>query len=165
MFQTYYHWQTLYPFHSLLLTVFVDFLQRVSVCACVHVCVWWRLFAAWLIKCDFALWFSLFSCFLYSALSSGFVLVVRALQVFHYYYYYYYFNLFQQLGFVCQSVIYRCTSCGRPQRVRLHSHFCDQPVLGTVLDSRLNFNANSDFINKKCQSRLYMVFGNHGHFM
>ena len=48
------------------------------------------LFAAWLTKCDFALWFSLLSsCFLYSAPSSGFVLEVRALQVFHYYYDYY----------------------------------------------------------------------------
>ena len=52
--------------------------------------MWWRLFVAWLTKCDFALWFSLlFSCFLYSAPSSGFVLEVCALQVFHYYYYYY----------------------------------------------------------------------------
>ena len=31
--------------------------------------------------------------------------------------------------------------------------------LGTVLelDSKLNFNANNDFINKKCQSRLYCL--------
>ena len=36
-------------------------------------------------------WYLLFGCFLYSAPSSGFVLEVRALQVFHYYYYYCYY--------------------------------------------------------------------------
>ena len=41
------------------------------------------LFATWLTKCDFALWFSLlFSWFLYSAPITGFVLDVHALQVF-----------------------------------------------------------------------------------
>ena len=30
--------------------------------------------------------------------------------------------------------------------------------LGTVFDSKLKFNANSDFINKKCQSRLYCLW-------
>ena len=39
----------LYPLHSLMLTDFVDFLRCVrSMCVCVR----WRLFAAWLTKCD-----------------------------------------------------------------------------------------------------------------
>ena len=82
LFQSYYHWQTLYPLRFPLLTVFVDFLRCVR---CVCVCV--TKVVCRLAKCDFALWFSLlFSCFLYSAPSSGFVLEVRVLQVFHYYY-------------------------------------------------------------------------------
>ena len=71
LFQSYYHWQTLYPLHSPLLTVFVDFFAVRAQRVCV--CVWWRLFAAW-----FSL---LFTCFLYSMPSSGFALEFRTLQV------------------------------------------------------------------------------------
>ena len=57
----------------------------------------------WLTNCDFVVWFSLLlSCFLYSAPSSGFVLEVRTLQVFHYYYcYYYYYYYYWSCGTRC----------------------------------------------------------------
>ena len=67
LFQSYYHWQTLYSLHFPLLTVFVDFLRCVhSVCVCV---------------CDEG-------CLPLGSLSVNLVVLEgRALQVFHYYHY------------------------------------------------------------------------------
>ena len=145
----------LYPLHSLNRTVncFRWFsavhAQRVGGC----LCEWWRLFAAWLTKCDCALWFLLlFSCFLYSAPSSGFVLEVRALQLFHYCYYYYYyyqkFNLSKSvvgLNFALHAVpAYRASTYSVLPSQLVQLHF---PQISPILNGGMcSISSESKFV-------------------